>query len=117
MSAVQENCGPLISVNKNDDAVVIITYRVACLVTMASDSVDISAVDFEQIAIESAQRLGYDGLKEKQIEAIVSFLRGNDTFVALPTGYGKSLIYAVLPYSFDRIKGTVYRNCSFYVRV
>ena len=69
-------------------------------------SLDVSVgfeVDLEQITIESAQRLGYDGLKEKQLEAIVSFLQGNDTidniyddmFVALPTGYGKSLIYAV----------------------
>ena len=28
----------------------------------------------EQIPIESAQRLGYEGLKEKQLEAIVTFL-------------------------------------------
>jgi len=63
-------------------------------------------VDLAQIAIEAARRLGYNGLKKKQLEAVVSFLQGNDTFVALPTGYGKSLIYAVLPYSFDRIKGS-----------
>ena len=54
---------------------------------MASNSLDVS-MDFKQIAIESAQCLGYDGLKEKQLEAIVSFLQGNDTFVALPTAYG-----------------------------
>ena len=63
-----------------------------------------SLVDFEvylaQIIIKAAQLLRYDGLKEKQLEAIVSFLQDNDMFVALPTGYGKSLIYAVLPYSF-----------------
>ena len=50
------------------------------------DSLDVSVdsqVDLKQIAIESAQHLGYDGLKEKQLEAIVSFLQGNDTFVAL----------------------------------
>ena len=63
---------------------------------MASLDVSVdSQVDLKQIAIESAQRLGYDRLKEKQLEAIVSFLQGNDTFVALPTSYGKSLIYAV----------------------
>ena len=73
---------------------------------MVESSVSVLTVkELEQIAIESARRLGYDGLKDKQLEAIVSFLQGNDTFVALPTGYGKSLIYAVLPYSFDRMKG------------
>ena len=29
-------------------------------------------------------------LKEKQIEAIDSFVKGKDVFVSLPTGYGKS---------------------------
>ena len=35
-------------------------------------------VDLEQIAIESAQRLGYDGLKDKQLEPIVFFLATRD---------------------------------------
>ena len=42
-------------------------------------------------------------LKEKQKEAIRSILSGKDTFVSLPTGYGKSLIYAALPLTFDRV--------------
>lgn len=58
------------------------------------------------IAVESAQRLGYSTLKDKQLEAIVTFVQGNDCFIALPTGYGKSAIYGVLPYVFDTIKGT-----------
>ena len=43
-------------------------------------------------------------LKEKQIDAIKAFLSGNDVFVSLPTGYGKSFIYALLPLVFDGVK-------------
>ena len=38
-------------------------------------------------------QLGYASLKEKQKEALTAFVRGSDTFVSLPTGYGKSLCY------------------------
>ena len=31
-------------------------------------------------------------LKDKQLEAVLSFMSGNDVFVSLPTGYGKSLV-------------------------
>ena len=34
-------------------------------------------------------------LKEKQAEVIISFISGNDMFISLPTGYGKSIIFAV----------------------
>ena len=39
----------------------------------------------------------YYKLKPKQHNAIVSYVTGNETFVVLPTGYGKSLVYAILP--------------------
>ena len=35
---------------------------------------------------------GYSPLKVKQQEALEAFVSGKDTFVALPTGYGKSII-------------------------
>ena len=54
--------------------------------------------------IESATVLGYPQLKDKQIEALDCFLSGKDTFVSLPTGYGKSIIFAALPLAFDRLK-------------
>lgn len=44
-------------------------------------------------------------LKEKQIEAIDSFVKGKDVFVSLPTGYGKSIIYVSLRLVFDIVKG------------
>ena len=43
--------------------------------------------------------------KEKQLAAVSSFVQGRDIFVALPTGYGKSLIYELLPHVFDKLKG------------
>ena len=49
-------------------------------------------------------------LKDKQVEAVCAFVEGKDTlsFVALPAGYGKSLIYGILPYVFDKLKGNLY---------
>ena len=44
-------------------------------------------------------------LKPKQLEALESFMSGKDTFVALPTGYRKSVIFAMLPLMFDNILG------------
>ena len=44
-------------------------------------------------------------LKDKQVEAIERFCEGSDVFVSLPTGFGKSLIYGLLPLIFDKIKG------------
>ena len=35
--------------------------------------------ELEQFATDIARHLGYEGLKDKQLEAIVSFLQGNDT--------------------------------------
>lgn len=57
---------------------------------------------------ESMHLLGITALKEKQHEAIMSFLGGKDTFVSLPTGYGKSLIYGLLPFAFDMIRGRLF---------
>ena len=52
--------------------------------------------------LESAALLG-KVLKEKQLEAISSFVEGRDTFVALPTGYGKSLIYGITPSTLESV--------------
>ena len=45
----------------------------------------------------AASKLGISSLKGKQREAITSFVDGHDVFVSLPTGYGKSLCYTLLP--------------------
>ena len=57
----------------------------------------------EKVAVidQVVQSLGLKDLKQQQQGAIMHFISGRDVFVALPTGYGKSLIYACLPQVFD----------------
>ena len=57
---------------------------------------------------QAAKDMGFFPLKPKQLEAIYCFMQGNDTFVSLPTGYGKSAIYAVLPTAFDYLLGMLF---------
>ena len=55
--------------------------------------------------MDAAKRLGFGDLPPQQMEAIRTFMQGEDVFVSLPTGYGKSLIYSVLPYAYDELLG------------
>ena len=55
------------------------------------------------IADKAAAQLGYDTVKPEQREVVNAFVRGNDVFVSLPTGNGKSLCYAMLPLVFDLV--------------
>ena len=60
--------------------------------------------------VEQAMRfamteLKVETLKDKQKEAICSFVNGRDCFVILPTGYGKTLCYVLLPYVYDHLRG------------
>ena len=48
---------------------------------------------------------GLASLKAKQHEVISKFVGGQDVFISLPTGYGKSLCYALLPLVFDYLRG------------
>ena len=43
-------------------------------------------------------------LKRKQKEVLEAFMKGNDVFCCLSTGYGKSLCYALLPKLFDKMR-------------
>ena len=69
-------------------------------------------MELATFVMESDMELGYDQLKDKQVEAAVSVLSGRDTFVSLPTGYGKSVIYALLPRAFDKYRGRVRSKLS-----
>ena len=53
----------------------------------------------------SLKAMGLSKQKEKQEEAVLAFLSSKDVFVSLPTGYGKSIIYGILPLVFDHKKG------------
>lgn len=67
---------------------------------------DTCTTDAIQEAVShSMKMMGVSSLKAKQQEAIISFMEGKDVFVSLPTGYGKSMIYCLLPLIFDRLKG------------
>ena len=65
------------------------------------------SVDFLRIIGDISVELGLL-LKDKQVEAIQKFCQGLDVFVSLPTGFGKSMIYELLPLIFDRVKGKLY---------
>jgi bloom syndrome protein len=55
----------------------------------------------ESCVSEASQSLGFKELKPQQTKAILKFMEGNDVFVALPTGFGKSVIFGLLPLAFD----------------
>jgi len=46
-------------------------------------------------------------LKEEQEKAICTVYEGKDVFVLLPTGYGKSICFQILPYLYDHKLGLV----------
>ena len=58
-------------------------------------------MDLDAIIVRAGQKLGYSSLRENQLQAVRSFMEGNDVFVILPTGSGKSLCFSVLPIAFD----------------
>ncbi|XP_066931720.1 bifunctional 3'-5' exonuclease/ATP-dependent helicase WRN-like [Clytia hemisphaerica] len=53
---------------------------------------------YAEVVDQCIKKLGdHYSFKPKQFEAIDHILRGRDTLAILPTGYGKSLIYQLLP--------------------
>ena len=61
----------------------------------------IGTLEREGIVEQAVKSLGYRELKYEQKKAILDFISGKDVFIALPTGFGKTLIYCCLPRVFD----------------
>ncbi len=62
-------------------------------------------MDEEAAIVNAAECMGYKSLRDEQKQAVRGFLSGRDVFVCLPTGYGKTLCYSILPKAFDFIRG------------
>ena len=42
-------------------------------------------------------------MKPEQLEVAANFIEGRNVFSVLPTGFGKSLCYACVPQTFDKL--------------
>ena len=42
-------------------------------------------------------------MKPERLDITAAFVERRDVFCVLPTGFGKSLCYSVLPYTFDKL--------------
>ena len=45
---------------------------------------------------EGLYQLGYESIKPEQLTAVENLLKGDDVFISIPTGFGKSLVYQLL---------------------
>ena len=78
--------------------------------TMATAAFSESAMD---LAIRrAAEKFGYSKLRHQQVRAAQNFVQGDDVFVSLPTGSGKSLCYSILLATFDSLFGADGRHLA-----
>ena len=54
-------------------------------------------MDVEGVLSGCAAKLSLSSLKQKQKEAVLQSLSKKDVFVMLPTGFGKTIYYGILP--------------------
>ena len=76
-----------------------------------------SSEEIEAVTTVAFSRLGYPTVKSEQLEAAREFVKGQDVFVSLPTGSGKSLCYGCLPLVYDSLCGNVGGNKSIVIVV
>ena len=60
--------------------------------------------EVHQAVLEAVQSLGYSNPTSEQFRVVEAFVEGQDVFVPLPTGSGKSVCYACLPLVFDLLR-------------
>ena len=63
--------------------------------------------DIERAMDYAMQLSGLKELKTEQRRAISDLVSGRDVFVSLPTGYGKSFCYGLLPAVFDHLRSSM----------
>ena len=73
-------------------------------VTRASAKQRSQKATIEEAFVFALDSLGYEKVREEQKKVLRAFVGGRDVFTALPTGYGKSLCFALLPHVFDYLK-------------
>ena len=79
---------PCAAVQSDYKHLVIMTFHVS---VWTENSVVIMSVEKTETAIvTAAKELSFPALYHEQKAAITSFVGGNDVFVSLPTGYGKT---------------------------
>ena len=61
---------------------------------------DLRTIALSALICDAGSQIGYKNVNLKQIEAALDFCKGKDVFVSHSTGYGKTLIFAVLPLLF-----------------
>ena len=84
---------------------------------MALSKLWLEVVKEDQSVVEKAisssiGRFGHTVLRAAQAEAVTKVLEGHDVFVSVPTGYGKSLVYQLLPFCVEEILKRAGREVS-----
>ena len=75
------------------------------ITSMASAQVTFTFEDILNLYEKVQAKYKFDEvLKEEQIKGICSILNGKNTLCVLPTGYGKSLIYCLVPLLLDEVR-------------
>ena len=90
-----------------------VIFAVLCssLLQLVTTAIVTMSMSLEEIVRQEARVLGYERLKPQQVRAVEAFVGGRkDVFVSLPTGYGKSLCFGLLPRVFDHIRGVKERS-------
>ena len=78
----------------------LLNAAIVMAVSSSSDAPFISGQNFDDGVLYALSQ-SHLKLKDQQLQAIHAVYSGKDVFVFLPTGFGKSICYQVLPFLFD----------------